>query len=426
ALEAGAGAVNLGESQFGITSTAFRWGLSGAYQQSIPSYFSMGEDGVRHNFLEDYYRSLPELASSIFLKGYQWPFNAHRVENLGSSLIDIAVSEEIRAGRHVLIDFASNPYYGDEAFDIQSLPSEARNFLNKSGVRQRTPFERLEFMNPESIEVYSKQGIDLHEPVEVAVSFQHNNGGLAVNSHYETDVKGLFAVGEIAGTHGVSCPGGASLNAGQVGGIRAAEYISHHRRTGADGLSLSELGRAGRTVLLENRRMLESSGALHSVVRALIQGMMTRSAGFLRDIEPLKMACADAAALWRNCEVIAPKAADHRDIPRAWETRHLLLTAGAFMLSIYMYAGTSGGSRGSYLILQGDGPISGGGLAQVVTKHGPLFGYYIEDLQDRRHRLKVSGPELEISWEMVKPVPEDKGWFDSTWADWRDGTVFDQ
>lgn len=36
ALESGASAVNLGESQFGITSTKFRWNLSGTYQQVIP------------------------------------------------------------------------------------------------------------------------------------------------------------------------------------------------------------------------------------------------------------------------------------------------------------------------------------------------------------------------------------------------------
>jgi succinate dehydrogenase/fumarate reductase flavoprotein subunit len=91
ALEAGAGAVNLGECQFGLASTRFRWNLSGTYQQVIPSYFSIDESGRRHDFLAEYYRSLPEMASNIFLKGYQWPFSASRAVDFGSSLVDIAV-----------------------------------------------------------------------------------------------------------------------------------------------------------------------------------------------------------------------------------------------------------------------------------------------------------------------------------------------
>lgn len=230
ALEAGASAVNLGESQFGLTSTKFRWNLSGTYQQVIPSYFSVGADGVRRNFPADYFRSLPEMASNIFLKGYQWPFSASRASDFGSSLVDIAVEEEIRAGRRVFMDFTSNPLRGDEVFDIQALIPEARDYLSRSGALQDTPYERLAFMNPDGIEIYAEQGIDLREPLEIAVSFQHNNGGLWVNSVYETAIENLFAIGEIAGAHGVARPGGSALNSGQVGGIRVAQYLI--RRSG--------------------------------------------------------------------------------------------------------------------------------------------------------------------------------------------------
>ncbi len=64
---------------------------------------------------------------------------------------------------------------------------------------------------------------------KIAICAQHNNGGLSVDHHWQTNVKGFFAVGEVAGTHGVTRPGGSALNAGQVGSTRAAEYIAHDK-----------------------------------------------------------------------------------------------------------------------------------------------------------------------------------------------------
>jgi len=66
------------------------------------------------------------------------------------------------------------------------------------------------------------------EALEIAVCAQHNNGGLAGNIWWEsTNAKHLFAVGEVNGSHGVARPGGSALNAGSVGGFRAAEFIAN-------------------------------------------------------------------------------------------------------------------------------------------------------------------------------------------------------
>ena len=52
------------------------------------------------------------------------------------------------------------------------------------------------------------------------------NGGLAVDIWGRTSLAGCYAIGEAAGTHGVTRPGGAALNAGQVFGTRCAEHIA--------------------------------------------------------------------------------------------------------------------------------------------------------------------------------------------------------
>ena len=83
-------------------------------------------------------------------------------------------------------------------------------------------------MNPPSIDLYRNRGVDLsREPLEIAVCAQHNNGGFAVDRWWESNVPHLFVIGEQAGTHGVKRPGGSALNAGQVGGLRAAQRIAH-------------------------------------------------------------------------------------------------------------------------------------------------------------------------------------------------------
>ena len=94
-------------------------------------------------------------------------------------------------------------------------------------------------MNPLAINFYLQHGIDLRrEPLEIAVCAQHNNGGLVGNIWWESNLRHLFPIGEVNGSHGVYQPGGSALNAGQVGGYRAAEYIAHCYQS--DGYSLEQ------------------------------------------------------------------------------------------------------------------------------------------------------------------------------------------
>ena len=82
-------------------------------------------------------------------------------------------------------------------------------------------------MNHPAVDFYRSKGVDLeHEMLEIAVCAQHNNGGFTVDHWWRTNIKGIYAIGEAAGTHGVYRPGGSALNAGQVGALRAARHIA--------------------------------------------------------------------------------------------------------------------------------------------------------------------------------------------------------
>ena len=72
------------------------------------------------------------------------------------------------------------------------------------------------------------RGIDItKEPVPVAPSVHFFMGGIAVDLHHETNIQGLYAVGECASIyHGANRLGGNSLLAAMYGGLKAAEQIA--------------------------------------------------------------------------------------------------------------------------------------------------------------------------------------------------------
>lgn len=221
--DAGCKFCNLTEWQYGIASLGVKWNLSGSFQQVIPTYYSVDENGRKTEFLNNEFQNISEVFENIFLKGYQWPFDSKKVN--GSSKIDIAVSREKAKGHRVYIDYRKNP----EGFDFSKLSDTAKSYLMSAGADGDTPFERLNKLNPQAVEFFKSKGIDLvNEPLEISVCAQHINGGADVDLNWQTSTQNLFAVGETAGTFGIYRPGGSALNSTQVGALRAAAYISRN------------------------------------------------------------------------------------------------------------------------------------------------------------------------------------------------------
>lgn len=222
AIDAGAELTNFAEWQYGLASTRFRWNVSGTYQQVLPRYVSVDREGNETEFLPEYFDGPVEALNKVFLKGYQWPFDV--IKSDGSSAIDwIVYNETVCKGKKVYLDFTKEP----QGLDFSKLSAEAREYLKKSDALIALPIQRLARMNPKAIEIYAAHGIDLHKDyLEIAVCAQHHNGGISVDKDWQTTVENLYAAGECAGTFGVYRPGGAALNATQVGSLRAAESVA--------------------------------------------------------------------------------------------------------------------------------------------------------------------------------------------------------
>lgn len=224
AYRVGAAGANLHCWQYGLASVKFRWNVSGSYQQAIPRYVSVDEDGVEREFLLDSL-SCEDVLHSVFLKGYEWPFDPRKAA--GSSRVDLLVKAETDKGRRVYMDYRHNP----SGFTLNALKPEAREYLERCGATQDTPIERLRAINAPAIELYRAHGIDLEtEMLEIRVCAQHHNGGVAVDANWQSRVPGLYVCGEAAGTFGAYRPGGTALNSTQVGSMRAARHIARQSR----------------------------------------------------------------------------------------------------------------------------------------------------------------------------------------------------
>jgi succinate dehydrogenase/fumarate reductase flavoprotein subunit len=422
ALMAGARARNLPESQYGLASTKFRWNVSGTYMQVIPRFISTADDGLsdEKEFLRPYFVSTGAMNGNVFLKGYQWPFDARKVIG-GSSLIDLLVYlETMIKGRRVFLDFRRDP----EGYILENLPEEARSYLVRSKALQATPFERLLAMNPGAVELYREHGIDLaSEPLELAVCAQHNNGGLAGNSWWEsTNIRHLFPVGEVSGTHGVARPGGSALNAGQVGGFRAAEYIAGCY--GGWTLDESAAEAAAQAALEAALQWVERCpGADRSWNDILkdVRGRMSLAGAQIRSESVLSAEVARAmdlvqAVLEGGCRITGT-----RELKHAFRTRHLCFTHAVYLQAIQFAMQCRVGSRGSAIVLD----PAGEKIHELLEDTWKILP---EDLSFRSKLLETDvKPDGSAThqWEDCVPLPETDGWFESTWADFREGRIYE-
>jgi succinate dehydrogenase / fumarate reductase, flavoprotein subunit len=425
ALEAGIDAVNLTESQFGIGTSRdqFPWNLSGTYVQCMPFIYSRDSRGNERNFLADHYRTTRELASNTFRKGYQWPFHAIRMLDFGSSLFDLAVFRETQAGRKVFMDFNRNPLAvpGDAEFSLDRLDEDVRAYLDKSGALLETPLARLRQMNPLSIELYRRYKYDItRDPLEFAINNQHMNGGLAVDTWGETSLPGCYAIGEAAGTHGVTRPGGAALNAGQVFGARCAEHIAA-RRASAPALSanFAPVDEAVERVL----DVLKAESALTvGAIRREVQARMSDHAGILCNAGDVRSALDGARALNETIRQQGVAYDGASGALRALQWRQTALLSEAVLTALAFFIERGGGSRGARALCAPDGDRT------PMARTGPLqdFRFVSERAEDRREQIHV-GLKGETFTCAARPVRRrdrnDQPFFERDWPAFLTGAI---
>ena len=420
ALLAGAKAQGLPESQYGLASTQFRWNVSGTYMQVIPRFVSTGPDGVSEprEFLREYFDTPGQMNSMVFLKGYQWPFDSRKIAG-GSSIVDILVYiENVIRGRRVFLDFRQDP----AQFDLAALRPEALTYLTNSKALMPTPIARLQTMNPAAIQLYRDHGIDItKEPLEVAVCAQHNNGGIAGNLWWESiNVKHLFPVGEVNGSHGVYRPGGSALNSGQVAGFRAAEFIAHRY---ADRSLKARAFRQAATAAAQDvfgwMARCSAKAQPWRREREELQKRMSRAGAHIRSVPELSKAVTEAKAQWDRLNTQGCRAGN-KDMAEALNTRQLCFAHLVYLQTVLFALQSGMGSRGSAMVLDRAGDAA-------HAKLGADWHFAPENPAFREKVLEtLAAPDGTVACEWVprRALPQTDAWFETAWAAYREGRIY--
>ncbi|MBO7741211.1 MAG: FAD-binding protein, partial [Victivallales bacterium] len=322
-------------------------------------------------------------------------------------------------GRRVFLDYRRDP----EDFDLPIPGEECSQYLRRSGALGATPFQRLEQLNAPAIQLYRQHHIDLEtQPLEIAVCAQHNNGGLAGNLWWESEnIRGLFPVGEVNGSHGVTRPGGSALNAGQVGAFRAAEYIAAAGQSAPTPEELAAEEKAAELALdALAQRMKRPIDSDWREERKIFQQRMSGKCAFIRREDSIVQALEECRVQLQRLKSGGLQCPERTGLYEALRNQHLL-TAQLLYLETTLHQLRSGvGSRGSALVLGDNG----------VPVHPALSEEWKAVPEDTAFRSRILTARLneegaaEMNWEDVRPVPECDGWFENIWRDYRTGAIY--
>lgn len=404
AVDAGAKLQNMTEWQYGLASINPRWNVSGTYMQVLPRFVSIDRDGNEFEFLTDYFNDIYEALSAVFLKGYQWPFDSKKV--LGSSIIDLLVWREcVVRNRKVYLDFTRNPFALDE-IQFEKLSLEAYNYLKDAKSLFGTPIERLDKMNSPAIELYLSKGVDIRkEYLEIALCAQHNNGGIAVDLWWQSTVTGLFAVGECAGTHGVARPGGSALNAGQVGSLRAAQFVSESGRTLSKNYkTISE------EIIKKHVSIRENSYNKPSAFTALkkVQRDMSDCAAAIRNTEKMKELLSDLPDYYDY------GISDEKELYFLYLLKDTVSVQRATLTAMIDFSDNVNCSRGSALYTSQAGK-------EIDNFPEIKYKQFVDKANfDKIQEISLSEKEFSAEWRNVRPIPEETEVFENIWRQYRE------
>ncbi|MBP1932659.1 FAD-binding protein [Ammoniphilus resinae] len=209
AYRAGAQIANFEFMQAGISIVAPFINLFGNYLwDAAPRIANKEGESFIHKYAEDDLT----VAEIIKAKERHFPFSSSDI----SKYIEISIQKEINQGGGtenggVYLDFTST--------DFAEVLANPNTSISK--------------MWDTTYRWYLKQKVDLYkDKVEIACSAHAINGGVRIDQHGGSNIKGLFAAGEVAaGPHGADRLGGNMSVTCQVFGRRAGEAAAKHSQS---------------------------------------------------------------------------------------------------------------------------------------------------------------------------------------------------
>ena len=252
-----------------------------------------------------------------FMKSY-YP---QRMELGPRDIVARSIYNEIISGR--------GTKHGGVWLDVTHLP--------KAKIMERLPSMYDQFKRVAGVNI-SK------EKMEVAPTAHYSMGGVKVDLKCQTNVRGLFAIGEVAGqVHGANRLGGNSLLGtvvfGKIAGREAATKVARERKRATNGGSstLSILGKSYN----QYKRLAYTLFTVKQPLRILrqVQQVMQENAGIIREGIKLRKAIKKILELEKTFyskHSVLKSYTDYENVVNTWEVKSALVVCEAVLRSALM------------------------------------------------------------------------------------------
>ena len=214
------------------------------------------------------------------------------------------------------------------------------------------------------------------------------------------------------------------MNAGQVGGLRAAMYITRRYQTNPPSKTdfLETAGIQIQRIIDQARNAIEPDADESVILSGLdeIRERMTRCGAHIRNPLDIKKAVDDAWALYRQ---LAAKGRidNQKKLPLLFKVLNLCLTHAVYLEAIQEYMDQGGKSRGSYLVLDRNGE-----KPCVAMDDHWRFALTEEDVCANKKILEIRlDDKLRVhkQWVEVRPIPREEAWFEEVWREFREDRI---
>jgi hypothetical protein len=152
---------------------------------------------------------------------------------------------------------------------------------------------------------------------------------------------------------------------------------------------------------------------------------MTRAGAHIRAAGTLGEARQEAWAQWARVSEQGCAFSDPAQAGEALRTRQLSFAHAVYLDAISFAVESGAGSRGSAIVLDPKGARIHETLGDEwrLAPEDPAFRERV--LETRVVEPDLASPRLEHAWVPRRPLPEADAWFETAWARYREGEIYD-
>jgi succinate dehydrogenase / fumarate reductase, flavoprotein subunit len=187
-------------------------------------------------------------------------------------------------------------------------------------------------------------GVDISkEKMEVAPTAHYSMGGVKVDLKCQTNVKGLFAIGEVAGqVHGANRLGGNSLLGtlvfGKIAGREAATKVAKEKKRTINGKSSSSSSSILGITYNKDKRLAPTLFAVKQPLRIhnQVQQLMQENAGIIREASKLRKGIkkiSELEEIFYSKNSVLKSFKKYENVVSTWEVKSALVVCKAVLRS---------------------------------------------------------------------------------------------